>query len=97
MFVGATGAAGRLPVAAAASGEVLAPEERLPARDVLRMYARNGAWLGFEEGRLGVLAPGAFADLIVVDRNVLAVPADELKEVRVLQTFVDGEVVFEAR
>jgi hypothetical protein len=76
------------------TGEVLAPEERLPVRDILRMYTRNGAWLGFEEGRLGMLAPGAFADLIVVDRDVLAVPADELKDVKVLQTVVAGEVVF---
>jgi predicted amidohydrolase YtcJ len=78
------------------TGEVLAPEERLPVRDVLRLYTRNGAWLGFDEGRLGVLAPGAFADLIVVDRDVLTVPADELKDVKVLRTLVAGEVVFEA-
>jgi len=77
------------------TGEVLAPEERLPVRDVLRMYTRNGAWLGFEEGRVGVLAPGAFADLIVVDRNVLTVPTDELKDVKVLQTIVAGQVVSE--
>jgi hypothetical protein len=77
------------------TGEVIAPEERLPVRDVLRMYTRNGAWLGFEEGRDGVLAPSAFADLIVVDRNVLAVPADELKDVKVLQTMVAGQVVSE--
>src|SRR6185436_13231352 len=37
------------------TGEVLAPEERLPVRDALRMYTRNGAWLGFDEGRLGIL------------------------------------------
>jgi predicted amidohydrolase YtcJ len=79
------------------TGEVLAPEERLSVRDVLRMYTRNGAWLGFEEGRVGVLAPGAFADLIVVDRDVMTVPADELKDVKVLQTVIAGEVVFESR
>jgi predicted amidohydrolase YtcJ len=77
------------------TGEVLAPEERLPVRDVLRMYTRNGAWLGFEEGRVGVLVPGAYADLIVVDRNVLAVPTAELKDVKVLQTIVAGRVVSE--
>jgi predicted amidohydrolase YtcJ len=79
------------------TGEVLAPEERLSVREVLRLYTRNGAWLGFEEGRLGRLAPGAFADMIVVDRDVLAVPAEELKDVKVLQTIIAGEVVFEAR
>jgi predicted amidohydrolase YtcJ len=79
------------------TGEVIAPEERLSVRDVLRMYTRNGAWLGFEERQLGMLAPGAFADLIVLDRDVLTAPADQLKDVRVLQTMVGGERVFEAR
>lgn len=77
------------------TGEVLAPEERLSVREILHMYTRNGAWLGFEEGRVGVLAPGASADLIVVDRDVLSVPTDELKDVRVLQTIVAGETVFD--
>jgi predicted amidohydrolase YtcJ len=77
--------------------EVLAPEERLPVRDVLRMYTRNGAWLSFEEDRLGLLALGTFADLIVVDRDVLAVPADELRDVKVLQTIIGGEVVSDRR
>jgi predicted amidohydrolase YtcJ len=78
------------------TGEVLAPEERLEAAEALRLYTRNGAWLGFEEKQVGVIAPGAIADLVVVDRDVLKVPAAELKDVKVLKTFVGGELVYDA-
>jgi predicted amidohydrolase YtcJ len=79
------------------TGDVLAPEERLAVRDVLRLYTRNGAWMSFEEGQLGVLAAGARADLVVLDRDVLGVPTDELRDVQVAMTVVGGRVVFERR
>jgi predicted amidohydrolase YtcJ len=78
------------------TGEVLAPDERLSVAEALRLYTRNGAWLSFEEKQIGVIAPGALADAVVVDRDVLSVPAAELKDVNVLMTFVGGEVVFDA-
>src|SRR5262245_10575599 len=78
------------------TGEVLAPDERLSVAQALRLYTRNGAWLGFDEKRIGVIAPGALADLVVVDRDVLSVPSDQLKDVKVLKTFVGVELVFDA-
>jgi predicted amidohydrolase YtcJ len=77
------------------SGEILAPEERISVEQALTLYTRNGAYAGFEEDRKGALEPGKLADFIVVDRNVLAIPADELKDVKVLQTFVDGRSVYD--
>jgi len=79
------------------SGKVLAPEERVTVMQALEMYTRNGAFAGFEENEKGSLEVGKFADFIVIDRDVLAVPADELKQVRVLRTFVDGQSVYESR
>ena len=79
------------------SGKVLAPEERVTVMQALEMYTRNGAFAGFEEKQKGSLEVGKFADFIVIDRDVLAVPADELKQVRVLRTFVDGQSVYESR
>lgn len=78
------------------TGEVLAPEEKLSIAEALRLYTRNGAWLSFEEKQLGVIAPGALADLVVVDRDVLSVPAAELKHVGVVMTLVGGDVVFDS-
>jgi len=77
------------------SGQVLAPEERISVEQALVLYTRNGAYAGFEEDSKGTLDSGKLADFIVADRDVLSVPADELKDVKVLQTFVGGRKVFD--
>jgi len=76
------------------SGEVLAPEERLTVPQVLQLYTENGAYIGFEENEKGSLESGKLADFIVVDRDVLSIPEDELKDVQVLMTFVGGRLVY---
>jgi predicted amidohydrolase YtcJ len=45
--------------------------------------------------KLGQLAPGMLADLIVVDRDPFAIPVTQLHDVRVVMTIVDGQLVFE--
>lgn len=80
-----------------ATGEVLAPEERVTIAEALRLYTCNGAYAGFEEKSKGSLEPGKLADFIVVDRDVLSVPTDELKDVQVRETYVGGALVFQAK
>jgi predicted amidohydrolase YtcJ len=77
------------------SDQVLAPEERLTVLEALRLYTLNGAYVGFEEKEKGSLEVGKLADFIVVDRDVLSVPSDQLKDVRVLSTYISGEPVYE--
>jgi predicted amidohydrolase YtcJ len=77
------------------TGEVLVPEERVTIMEALQLYTRNGAYVGFEEKKKGSLEAGKLADFIVIDRDVLTVPADEIKDVRVLQTYVGGQLVYE--
>lgn len=76
--------------------QIIAPEERISIEQALTLYTRNGAYAGFEEDRKGALEPGKLADFIVIDRDVLSVPADELKDVKVLQTFVNGQSVYDS-
>lgn len=77
------------------TGEVLASEERLTIREALTLYTRNGAYAGFEENEKGTLEPGKVADFVVVDRDLLSIPTDQLKDVRVLATYVGGEKIYE--
>lgn len=76
------------------TGEVFAPEERIPVADALRLFTSTAAWQHGEEHLRGSLEPGKKADLLVLDRNPFAIDPDELKDIRVLKTVKDGVVVY---
>jgi hypothetical protein len=69
------------------------PEEALSREQAIRFYTRNNAYLLFLEDRLGSLEPGKLADFIVLDRDILTCPVDEIKDIRVRETWVGGERV----
>jgi predicted amidohydrolase YtcJ len=77
------------------TGDVLGPAERVDAATALKWYTVNGARAGFDEKELGRLAVGLAADFVVLDRDPLSVPAAELKDVKVLATYVAGRLVHE--
>lgn len=70
------------------------PEEALTRREALEFYTRHNAWVIFREKEIGSLEPGKQADFIVVDRDVLACPIDDLRETQVLATWVGGREVY---
>jgi adenine deaminase len=74
---------------------VYAADEALGVQEALRAMTWGGAYLLFEEERLGTLEPGKLADLVVLSRDVLETPPNELMEVLVDQTFLAGKLVFE--
>lgn len=75
------------------SGRVVGTEEAIGVMDAIRVYTYNGAYLSKEEDRLGSIEPGKLADMIVLDRDILSVPEDEIKDIQVLTTIVDGRIV----
>ncbi len=72
------------------------PEQRVSVEDALIAYTHTAAMAGFQDDRLGRLAPGYLADLIVLDRNLLTVAPDQYLKASVLRTFVDGHERFTA-
>ena len=62
--------------------------------DALRAVTVNAAYQYFEEGSKGTIAPGKRADFAILDRNPLEVPAEELREIRVMETVLAGESVW---
>ena len=71
------------------------PEEKISVEEALRAYTANAAYASFDETRKGVLAAGSLADFVMLDRNIFEVPAEEIRNVRVLMTFVGGRKVFD--
>jgi predicted amidohydrolase YtcJ len=78
-------------------GGVHQPGERLTREQAIRLYTINNAFLHNEEKEKGSLEVGKLGDLIVVDRDIMTCPEDELKDVKVLATVVGGKVVYEKK
>jgi len=72
----------------------LHPEQALAREQAIRMYTSANAWLLFKEHQVGSLEPGKLADFIVVDRDVLTCPPDQIEKTRVLQTYLAGKLAF---
>jgi predicted amidohydrolase YtcJ len=66
------------------------PEQAVSVEQALRAICLAPAWLARDERRRGSLAPGMLADLVILDRDPVACPPEELPEVQVLATMVGG-------
>ncbi len=76
--------------------KVVGPYQRITREEALRMYTINGAYMTLEEDRKGSIEPGKLADVIILDRDILTCPEDEIKDTKVLTTYLDGRVVYHA-
>jgi predicted amidohydrolase YtcJ len=79
------------------AGTVLTPEEALTREEALRLYTVNTAYLNHEEKDQGSLEVGKLGDVIVIDRDYLTCPVDDILSTRVLYTIVGGRVVYERK
>ena len=76
------------------SNEPLHPEQIINREQAIRLYTINNAYLSFEEHSKGSLEVGKWADLIIVDRDLLNCPIDEIKDAQVLATYLGGKRVY---
>jgi predicted amidohydrolase YtcJ len=70
--------------------------QTITREEALIAHTRSNARFLFQEGDLGSLARGKYADLLVLDRDYLTVRADEIKDIKPLMTMVGGKVVYDA-
>ena len=61
----------------------------------LMAHTKNNAYLFFRENDLGSIQPGRFADLVVIDKDYLTVPAEQIKDIKSVMTIVGGRVVYD--
>ena len=72
----------------------LHPEQHLTREQAIRLYTINNAFLTFEEAQKGSLEPGKLADFIVLDRDILTCPVEEVKDIEVEATYLGGARVY---
>jgi predicted amidohydrolase YtcJ len=72
------------------------PEQRLSLRDALHAFTLGSAYVNHAERDTGSIEPGKYADLTVLDRDLFALPPQELHTARVRLTLVEGQAVHEA-
>ncbi|MEM9288590.1 MAG: amidohydrolase [Pseudomonadota bacterium] len=72
------------------------PDQKITAEQALHAYTVENAFAGFQDAVTGVLAPGYFADITVLDRDITRLDGEQIKFVNVLKTIVGGTVRYSA-
>jgi predicted amidohydrolase YtcJ len=70
--------------------------QTISREDALIAHTRKNAFLVFQEDNLGAIQPGKLADLLVLDRDYLTVPAEQIKDIKPVITMVGGRIVYDA-
>ena len=70
--------------------------QTISREDALIAHTRKNAYLVFQENNLGSIQPGKLADLLVLDRDYLTIPADQISNIKPVLTMVGGRIVYDA-
>ncbi|MBL0027055.1 MAG: amidohydrolase [Saprospiraceae bacterium] len=71
------------------------PEQKISVREALKAYTKNAAYASFDENIKGTLETGKLADFVVLNENIFKTEPSQIKNIKVLQTFVGGKMVYE--
>ena len=77
-------------------GDGVVNHDTVTREQALIAHTRSNAYFMFQEANLGSLAPGKYADLVVLDRDYFTVPADEIASIKPILTLVGGKTVYDA-
>jgi predicted amidohydrolase YtcJ len=72
------------------------PEEKITVEEALRAYTIGAAYASFQEREKGSLEMGKLADFVLVDRDIMRIPPVEIRDARVIATFVGGRAAMES-
>jgi predicted amidohydrolase YtcJ len=76
-------------------GGAVVNRQTITREEALIAHTRNNASFMFQEGNLGSLQPGKYADLLVLDRDYLTVAVDQILDIKPTTTMVGGRIVHE--
>jgi predicted amidohydrolase YtcJ len=77
------------------SGKVYGPDEAISIEEAIRAYTEISAYINFDEDIKGTLEPGKYADLIILPADILRVTPEQLMDLSVEQTYLQGQLVYQ--
>jgi predicted amidohydrolase YtcJ len=77
-------------------GRVFYADQRMTRIQALKSYTINGAFAAFEEKSKGTLTPGKYADIVVLSKDILTIPEDDIPTAKVSYTIVGGKVRYKS-
>lgn len=77
------------------NGKKFGTEESISIEDALKNYTIDAAYSGFDERILGSLEKDKYADMVILDKNPFQIEEEELKDIKVNKTIVEGEIVYQ--
>jgi predicted amidohydrolase YtcJ len=72
------------------------PKEKVDVYTAVDAYTKGSAYANFDEHRVGRIAPGYLADIIMLDKNIFEIPPETIKTAKVLMTVLGGGVVYKS-
>lgn len=78
------------------SGDIIGPDQRVSPYVGLKSLTEWGAWQYFEEDQKGTLEPGKLADFVILDKDPLVIPPEDIINIRVLETIKEGQTIYQA-
>jgi len=78
-------------------GEGWFPEQKLTMEEAIRYYTLGSAYAQFMEDRKGMIKTGYLADIVIVDKDLLTIPEDQIMKTKVDYTIAGGTIVYNSR
>jgi predicted amidohydrolase YtcJ len=73
------------------------PEQRLNREEALKLFTIDAAFAAFEEDIKGSLKEGKLADMVIIDEDIMSIPASEIFKIKPVMTIVGGKIVYKAK
>ena len=77
------------------TGEVIGPDQKVTREEALRMHTIWAAWMQFADQVKGTIEAGKLADLVVIDRDYMTCPEDQIRQIEPVMTIIDGKIAYE--
>lgn len=71
------------------------PEQKITVEEAIRAYTIENAYAAFMEGKTGSITPGKYADIVILNQDILTIPTTEIKDTLVDITMLGGQLVYE--